>query len=147
MDQGAGHSENGLMIHVRATVPEKTRIGEDMWHEVPQTVFPCQWASLMLCHPGSMSRDASGRPNTNTYFVLWDCDVVRVSPLLNRTNTVLLSCCFLYQHRKINRTMDQILLVFIFLLSKICDKNDLLLSINPSVEQSRIYELRLKICK
>lgn len=30
MDQGAGHPENRLMIHVGATVPEETRIKEDL---------------------------------------------------------------------------------------------------------------------
>lgn len=35
MDQGAGHPENGLMIHVGAAVPEETRAEEDTWLEVP----------------------------------------------------------------------------------------------------------------
>lgn len=42
MDQGAGHSENGLMIHVGATVPEKTRVRGSVWCEVPETLFRCQ---------------------------------------------------------------------------------------------------------
>lgn len=48
MNQRAGHSKNCLMIHVGATVPEETRVGDNTQLEVLSTEFLFMVNSLIL---------------------------------------------------------------------------------------------------